>query len=54
VKNLFTFLNFILNNMFLFYNEVGGVCGTHGRGEKNVQGFGGEARRKKTTWKTKA
>jgi hypothetical protein len=34
-------------------NEVGGACGTHGR-EKSVQGFGGKARRKKTTWKTKA
>jgi hypothetical protein len=21
---------------------VGGACGTHGRGEKSVQGFGGE------------
>jgi hypothetical protein len=35
-------------------NEVGGTCGTHGRGEKNVQGFGGKARRKEATWKTKA
>jgi hypothetical protein len=35
-------------------NEVGRACGTHGRGEKRVQGFGGKARRKKTTWKTKA
>jgi hypothetical protein len=35
-------------------NEVGGACGTHGRGEKNVQGFGGKTRRKETTWKTKA
>jgi hypothetical protein len=24
---------------------VGGVCGTHGRGEKRVQGFGWKARR---------
>jgi hypothetical protein len=24
-------------------NEVGRACGTHGRGEKNVQGFGGKA-----------
>jgi hypothetical protein len=30
-------------------NEVGGACGTHGRGEKSVQGFGGKARRKETT-----
>jgi hypothetical protein len=26
----------------------------HGRGEKSVQGFGGKARRKETTGKTKA
>jgi hypothetical protein len=35
-------------------NEVGGACGTHGRGEKSVQGFGGKARRKENTGKTKA
>jgi hypothetical protein len=35
-------------------NEVSGACSTHGRGEKSVQGFGGKARRKKTTWKIKA
>jgi hypothetical protein len=35
-------------------NELGRACGTHGRGEKRVQDFGGKARRKKTTWKTKA
>jgi hypothetical protein len=36
-------------------NEVGGACGTHWRGgEKSVQGFGGKARRKETTGKTKA
>jgi hypothetical protein len=35
-------------------NEVGRACGTHGRGEKSVQGFGGKAGRKETTWKTKA
>jgi hypothetical protein len=34
-------------------NEVGGACGTRGRGEKSVQGFGGKARRKETTGKTK-
>jgi hypothetical protein len=33
---------------------VGGTCGTYGGGEKSVQGFGGKARRKETTWKTKA
>jgi hypothetical protein len=35
-------------------NEVGRACSTHGRGEKSVQGFGGKARGKETTWKTKA
>jgi hypothetical protein len=35
-------------------NEVDGACSMHGRGEKSVQGFGGKARRKETTWKTKA
>jgi hypothetical protein len=35
-------------------NEVGGACSTYVRGEKSVQGFGGKARRKETTWKTKA
>jgi hypothetical protein len=35
-------------------NEVGRACGTHGRGEKSVQGSGGKAQRKETTGKTKA
>jgi hypothetical protein len=26
----------------------------HGRGEESIQAFGGKARRKETTWKTKA
>jgi hypothetical protein len=30
-------------------NEVGGACGTHGRREKIVRGFGGKARRKEIT-----
>jgi hypothetical protein len=34
-------------------NEVGGACGTNGRGEKSVQGFGGKAPKKEITWKTK-
>jgi hypothetical protein len=34
--------------------EVGGARGTHGTGDKRVQGFGGKARSKKATWKTKA
>jgi hypothetical protein len=28
-------------------NEVGRACGTHGRGEKLVQGFGGKAQKKR-------
>jgi hypothetical protein len=35
-------------------NEVGGACGTHGRGEKIVQGFDGKAIRKETSCKTEA
>jgi hypothetical protein len=44
-------------NMFIFKSislNMGRPCGTHGRGEKIMQGFGGEARRKETTRKTKA
>jgi hypothetical protein len=33
-------------------NEVGGTYGTHRRGEKIVQGFGGKTQSKETTWKT--
>jgi hypothetical protein len=33
---------------------VGTAFGTHGRGDKIVHGFGGKARRKVTTRKTKA
>jgi hypothetical protein len=35
-------------------NAMCRACGTHGRGEKRVQGFGGIAQRKETTGKTKA
>jgi hypothetical protein len=35
-------------------DEVGGTCGTHGRGQECVQGFDGKARRKETTWETMA
>jgi hypothetical protein len=34
-------------------NVVGRACSTHGRGEKIIQDFGGKARRKETTGKTK-
>jgi hypothetical protein len=34
-------------------NEVGGACGTHGRGQESLQSFCGKARRKETTRKTK-
>jgi hypothetical protein len=30
---------------------VGRACGTHGRGEKSVQGFGGKAQRKETRYR---
>jgi len=33
---------------------VGGTCGTHEGGEKCLQGFGWEAKRERTTDKTKA
>jgi hypothetical protein len=33
---------------------VGGTCGTHGRGEKSVQGFGEKGRRKEISGMTKA
>jgi hypothetical protein len=35
-------------------NEVGGTCGIYGREEESVEGFGGKAKRKETTWKTEA
>jgi hypothetical protein len=34
-------------------NEVDRACSMHGKGEKSVQGFGGIARRKETTPKTR-
>jgi hypothetical protein len=33
-------------------DEMAGACGTHGKGEKSIQGFGGKARRKETPRKT--
>jgi hypothetical protein len=33
-------------------NRVGWKCGKHGRGEESVEGSGGKAQRKETTWKT--
>jgi hypothetical protein len=44
----------IISQVEVKANEVGGACGTHGRGEKSVQGFGGKAQRKETIWKTEA
>jgi hypothetical protein len=35
-------------------DEVGGACGTHGRGEKSMQGFGWKARKKETSRKIDA
>jgi hypothetical protein len=33
-------------------NEMGGVCGTCGRQERCIQGFGPETGGKESTWKT--
>jgi len=35
-------------------NETGGACGAYGGEQTCIQGFGGESRRKNTTWKTQA
>ena len=32
-------------------NEMSGLCGTFGRGERRIYGFGGETRRNETIWK---
>jgi hypothetical protein len=44
----------VKRSSLLLMNEVGRSSGTHGSGEKSVQGFGGKAQRKETTCKTKA
>jgi hypothetical protein len=44
----------VRNFIICTHPQMREACGTHGRGEKSVQGFGGKARRKETTWKTKA
>jgi hypothetical protein len=51
VHNLYSSLDIIRQ---VKANEVGRPFGTHGSGQKIVQGFGGKARGKETTWKTKA
>jgi hypothetical protein len=33
-------------------DEMGGACSMHVKEEKRVKGFGGETRRKATSWKT--
>jgi hypothetical protein len=48
LHNLYSSPDIIRQNQ-IKENEVGGVCGTHGSGEKIVQGFGGKAGRKETT-----
>jgi hypothetical protein len=58
------FVNFIVKNLVLLIpkyhyaelvkkDEGTGACGSHGRGEKSVQGFGRKALRKETTRKTR-
>jgi hypothetical protein len=51
LNNLYSFPDFIRQ---VKANEVGRAYGTHGREEKIVPGFGGKARNKETTAKTKA
>jgi len=42
----------LVNQMTM--KEVPSTCDTYGGQERCLQGFGGETRRKETTWKTKA
>ena len=35
-------------------NEMDGACGTYEGDEWRMHGFGGETRRKETTWKTQS
>jgi hypothetical protein len=42
---------FVLNPKYHYADkvkedELGGACGTHGKGRKSVKGFGGKAQRK--------
>ena len=41
----------ILSDEQIEEDEMGGECGTMGKNEKCVQGFGGKSIRKETTWK---
>jgi hypothetical protein len=51
LHNLYSYPNIIRQ---IESRRMSRACGTHGRGEKSVQGFGGKARRKETTRMTKA
>jgi hypothetical protein len=42
-------LHILYSSLNIKENEVGGTCGTHGRGQEFVQGFDGKARRKEPT-----
>jgi hypothetical protein len=44
----------LMNNKIIKIIEMGRVCGTYGRQERCIQGFGGETWGKETTWKTQA
>ena len=35
-------------------NAMSWACGTYGKQDRYIQGFGGETRGKRTTWKTKS
>jgi hypothetical protein len=50
----FTASNFhrILLVSLIKEDQVGGICSTHGKGEKFVQGLGWEVRKEETTRKT--
>jgi hypothetical protein len=52
LRNLYSSPNIIRHQVK--ENEVGRACGTRGRGEQRVAGFGGKARSKENTWKNKA
>jgi hypothetical protein len=52
LHNLFSSPNVI--RQIQWKTEVDMACGTHGRGEKSLHGFGGKDRRKETTRKTEA
>jgi hypothetical protein len=45
--------NFI-EDVNIFVSEISGTCAAKGGGNRRIQGFGGETRRKETTGETQA